>query len=79
MKKRLFFIRLNVEEQSIAGPLHAGPFWVHRTQASCAPAPGKPGLSTSTVYSSPSRGCFLGPWVDAAPLLLAAFRGGRAP
>ena len=28
MKKHLFFNRLNVEKQSIAGPLHAGPFWV---------------------------------------------------
>ena len=28
-KRLFFFIRLNVEKQSIAGPLHAGPFWVH--------------------------------------------------
>ena len=35
MKKRLFFNRLNVEKQSIAGPLHARPFSVHLTFLSC--------------------------------------------
>ena len=27
--EKTFFNRLNVEEQSIAGSLHAGPFWIH--------------------------------------------------